>query len=175
VIALFVLLLIVFFAAFFGFDMIAQSFGAASTGDVQIATVQGFQISLSLPALRALLGGGIIFCEFVIIVFSVLDRILETIRALIRPVAVLLPLSGFVLSAYKTFEPIIRVLLPAPFGQGNPTEIATAVNAPAFNLNVLLTFGMMVVYLITTYFLREESREVRALRAEIAKLRRQRG
>ena len=174
-IALFVLLLIVFFATFFGFDTLAHSMGAAGGDVVQIATVQDFQISLSLPALRAFLGGGIVFFEFIIIVFSVLDRVLDTIRALIRPLAVLVPLGAFLVSAYKTFEPIIRILLPAPVGAGNPDEIAAAVNAPAFNTNVLLTFGTMVVYLITTYFLKEEGKEVKALRAEIAKLRRQRG
>jgi hypothetical protein len=175
VIALFVLLLIVFFAAFFGFDKLIPVVGVVSENHVQIATIQDFQISLNLPALRAFLGGGIVFFEFIIIVFSVFDRVLDTIRALIRPLAVLVPLGAFLVSAYKTFEPIIRILLPAPLGTGSPNEIEAAVSGETFNANVLLTFGFMVVYLITTFFLKEESKEVKALRAEIAKLRRQRG
>ena len=176
VIALFVLLLIGFFAAFFGFDALAHAMGAASTDVVvHIATIQDFQISLSLPALRAFLGSGIVFFEFIIIVFSVLDRVLDTIRALIKPIAVLVPLGAFLVSAYKTFEPIINTVLPKPYGAGEPAAIAGAVDSPAFSTNVLLTFATMVVYLITTYFLREESKEVKALKAENAKLRRQLG
>jgi hypothetical protein len=105
----------------------------------------------------------------------VFDRVLDTIRALIRPLAVLVPLGAFLVSAYETFAPIIRILLPAPLGSGTPNEIAAAVSTETLKMNVLLTFGFMVVYLITTYFLKEDSKEIKALRAEIAKLRRQRG
>lgn len=174
VVALFVLLLIIFFAAFFGFDLFAQALGASADASAVAADIAGFRISVSLPALHAFLGGGIVFCEFIIIAFSVFDRIIDTIRALIKPIATFVPLAAFLASTYRTFKPIVDVLLPPPLGSGNPTEIATAVASPAFNGNVLLTFGTMVLYLITTYFLSKENSEVKQLRAEVAKLRKQR-
>ena len=57
-VALFVLLLIIFFAAFFGFDTVAQSFGAAAdTEIVSIPIAQGWQVTLNLTNLRAFFGG----------------------------------------------------------------------------------------------------------------------
>jgi len=168
---------VVFLIAFFRFDELAPILGIAATGDeVVIANFLGQQIVLSLSALRAFLGGGIIFFEIMIVVLSVSNRILDTIRSAIRPIVTLLPLAAFLYSAYTTFDPIVRRLLPPPIG-GESLDIAATVNSPAFSDNVLLTFGTMMLYLIVAWILgRGDSQaEIKALRAEVKKLRQRRG
>jgi hypothetical protein len=168
VVALFVLLLIIFFAAFFGLDQFSQAMGVATTNnDILLGTISGFQISLSRAGVRTVLGGGIVFFELLIIIMSVFDRIMDTIKATVRPLATLVPLTAFLYSVYNTFRPIVMSLLPAEIGGGNAAYIAQAVNDPVFNQNVLSTFGLMLLFLLMARILGGDSAEVRRLRAKL--------
>lgn len=169
-VALFVLLLIIFLGAFLGLDVLT---GPSPDGNIYVATVQNSDIFLSGSGIRVLLVAGILFCEFVIIVTSLFDRMVNTIRVIIRPLVTLVPLSGFLYSTYRTFYPIIENLLPGR----DPAQIANIVNNPGFNTSVLTTIGTMLLYLIIARLLGSgvDQEEVKALRAEVQRLRKGHG
>lgn len=155
-----------FFAAFFGLDQIIQAAGVAtSNNDILLATVNDYQVSLSIAAVRTILGGGIVFLELLIIITSVFDRILDTLRSTIRPIVTLVPLVGFIISIYNTFRPIVESFLPG----GDATYVAQAVNDTAFTQSLTRTFGLMILFILVTLILGRESGEVRRLKAELRK------
>jgi hypothetical protein len=174
VVALFALLLIIFLAAFFGLDLLT---GPGAGGDIYIATVQNNDVFLSSSGIRVFLVGGILFFEFVIIVASLFDRMLNTIRVIIRPLITLIPLSAFLYSAYQTFYPIIKSLVPID-GEADPGQIAEIVNNSGFNSDVLQTIGTMLLYLIVAKVIGRgmvDADEVRAMRAELRRYRKNQG
>jgi hypothetical protein len=172
VVAFFVLLLIIFFATFFGLDHITQAAGLSTVNnDILLTTIRDQQILLSKAGVRTFLGGGIVFFELIIIILSVFDRIMDTIKATVRPVAVLVPLVAFLYSVYQTFRPVILSLLPAEVGGGDVTYIAQVVNDPAFNQNVLSTFALMVLFLVFAGILGGDDAEVKRLKAEVQRLK----
>jgi hypothetical protein len=173
-VALFVLLLILFLGAFFGLDLLT---GPAGGGDIYIATVQNNDVFLSSAGIRVFLVGGILFFEFVIIVLSLFDRMINTIRVIIRPLITLIPLSAFLYSAYETFYPILRTLLPIG-GEADAGRIAEIVNNPGFNSDVLQTIGTMLLYLIVAKIIGRgvvDASEARAMRAELQRYRKNQG
>lgn len=170
-VALFVLLLLIFFAAFFGLDQATQALGIASNNsDILLTTVGEYQVSLSRAGVRTFLGGGIVLFELLIIVMSVFDRIMDTIKATVRPVATLVPLVAFLYSVYNTFRPIIENFL-----SGDVEYIAQAVNDPSFTQEVLVTFGLMVLFLVVAGILGGESAEMRRMRSELQRYKKQKG
>lgn len=160
---LLVLLLIIFLVAFFGKDIFAQISGGH---DIEVmGTVVG---SLDDKNVEIFLGSAIAFLEFAIILFAMLHRIADTIREIIKPIARLVPLGAFVASIYTTFKPIVENILFANDG----TAVASVVDSSSFTIGILLTLGTMLLFLMANRILGEESAEVRALRAELAKYRR---
>lgn len=175
-VALFVLLLIIFLTAFFQFDNLInlvnqvgplQQMGISANND--IIRIAFFE--MSTPTLRALLGGGAVFFELMIILLTVFDRIMDTVKLVVKPLATLIPLSAFVYFVYETFYPIVMDLLPPQAGgTGNPANIASAISTGDFRNSILLTFGFMLLYLIVANILENRSnREIEALRAELRK------
>lgn len=131
--------------------------------------------SLQGAGVQVFLGLGIAISMFAVILFSMLDRIFDTIRDTIKPLARLVPLIAFVASAYRTFWPIIVSLLPQELvgaAGDNPDFIIQTVESGAFTRGVLLTLGTMLLFLLTNRALGRESAELKALRAELAKQRR---
>jgi hypothetical protein len=163
-----ILLLIAFLAAFFGLDQYADIVGAS---DLRLRFI-GF--SLLSPEFRVFLGIGIAALEFGIILFSMLDRIVETIRETIKPLARLVPLGAFLISSYQTFVPIfLNVVTLSDAGPAVRTDyFFEVINNNRFSEGILLTLFTMVLFLIANRALRSESDEVKALRAELARYRR---
>ncbi len=173
-VTLFALLLVIFLIAFFGLDQFTQLLGIAVANDnIPIATINNVQIMLSRSELRVFLGGGIVFFEFAIIMLSMFDRVLDSLKAVVKPITVLVPLIGFVYSVYQTFSPVVKSLLPTEIGGAEPGYIATAAQDETLGLNVLLTFGMMLLYLAITRIVGGDSPEVKALKAENARLKKE--
>ena len=177
----FVILLIIFLGAFLGLRPFTTTVLQAQ--DVQIMGVSifgmGFQVFLAI---------GIVFLEFVIIFVSLLDRIGETIKAVLKPLLSLLPLGFFVSAVQKTFTPIFLSVLPdnlalqfggvsiaADAGMAqNENYIAAAVADGSFATNVLLTVVTMLFFAVISYFTvkpRDFSGEVKRLRAENARFK----
>lgn len=173
------LLLIIFLAAFFWLDQFTQILAGLQIAniagdDIVLGAIRGFQVSISKAGLRAFLGAGAVFFEFLIIVLSLLDRVMDTIKALVRPLTVIVPLAGFLYSAYQTFEPIVRSLLPTEIS-GASTNLVEIVSQPQFNQRVLITFALMVLYLLFSRLFAADNAEVRALRAENQRLKKRSG
>ena len=161
---------------FFWLNEIVQTmgiFGVSTVGDdIILATLNNFQIAVSMSALRVLLAGGSVFFQFIIIVRVMSDRIFDSLRVLIRPLIMLVPISVFVLSAFRTFEPIIRSLLPPELGGENPDYIASVANSETLARSVLITFGAMLFYLVLSAIMGDNSSaEIRNLRAELRRCR----
>jgi hypothetical protein len=169
---LFVLLL-VFVAGFFGLDGIAQNVMQAS--DVKIL---GF--SLLTDGFRVFLGIGILILQFAIIIFSMLDRIGDTIREIIKATVRIVPFVLFLSSTWKTFSPILATLLPPSVNNtlgmaSTNASVAQIVNSDSFSLGVILTLVTMFLFIVTTYALSgpRESPQVKALKAELARARKE--
>ena len=165
-VSFFVLMLIVFLGLFYGPDLYTNATGT----QIQVAGV-----SLQSPQIQVFLASGIAFLQFAIVLFSVLDRVADTIKLIIRPIAVLLPLSAFLMALYKTFAPIVESLLPqAVVGAAgdNPAYIAQAAQDGSLTRGILITLGTMLLFLLAYRALTAESEEVRALKAELARTRR---
>ena len=128
----------------------------------------------SLPPLlestefRAFLGIGIIICEFVIILFSMLYGIADTIRDVIKPLARLIPLGLFVLAIYRTFEPIFTAEDPVAY-------LTEAAANGTLTRAILFSLGSMLLFVLANRALGGETLRVKSLEAELAKLRRGRG
>lgn len=176
--ALSAILLIIFLIAFVSLDQILpllSVLGIASTADaINLPNIAGMQLSISKAGLRVLLGGGAVFFQFIIIVTSMFDRIMDTLKAVVRPITILVPLIAFLFSAYQTLDPVVKSLLPTEI-TGASVDFASTVNQAEFSRNVILTFGTMVLYLLFARIFRPESDEVKSLRAEIRRLKRRSG
>lgn len=175
--ALSALLLIIFLAAFFWLDQFTQilvGLNIASVADnhIILGTFSGFQVAVSQPGLRAFLGIGAVFFEFLIIVMSMFDRVLDTIKVIIKPLTVVVPLIAFVYSAYQTFEPVVRTLLPTEISGASTNDLVSIVSSSDFNQKVLITFAFMVLYLIFSRLFVTDNAELKALRAENQRLKR---
>ena len=170
------MMLIGFLGAFFGLEYIInilEQFGISTANDYIVLTAIGnIQISVSIAALRVFLAAGAVFFEFVIIIQAMSDRIFDTLKALIRPLIMIIPISVFFSAVYKTFEPVIRSLLPLEFGGTNPNYIATAADNGILVRNVLITFGAMLLYILFNTILGGgTSAEVKTLQAELKRCR----
>lgn len=163
-VVLFVILLIGFLATFFGIDIYTEIIGGS---DIEVmGTTVG---SLKDENVKIFLGGAIAFLEFAIVLFSMLQRIADTIREVIKPVARLLPLGAFLTAIYTTFEPIVSKFFVA---SESDVDVAAVVNSSSFSFGILLTLGTMLLFLLANRILGGDSAEIRALRAENAKIRR---
>jgi hypothetical protein len=146
---LFVLLLLLFSALFFGLEPAAQS--ALSYKDIRVLGV-----SLLTSDFRAFLGVCIAFCELVLIFSSVRIRsTLGNIFKVLKDFIQLLPLAAFCLAAYKAFWPIInKEIIPAPIAdwlgiQQDPTYITQTVDSRSFSQGVLLTLIALLFFGVT--------------------------
>jgi len=168
---LFVILLIICVSLYFG-----PSLYTSATG--QAVTIAGTPVQ-DVAQIQVLLAGGMAFFQVAIVVFALLDRIADTIKLIIKPFAVLLPLAGFLLTMYNTFMPILAPFIPQQIANTlgiSATASATSwVTNPTFATGVLITLGMMLLFLATYKALTAESSEIRALKAELAKAKRARG
>ncbi len=164
-VGLFVILLTVFLLAFFGgMDQLHELLG----GQINImGTTTGS------PEFQVFLGGAIAFLEFVIILFSMLDRIIDTLRETVKPLARLVPLGAFITVIYQTFAPIFQDFASRGMGAAgtDSTYIAQAVSNGTLSQGILLTLGTMLLFLLANRIFGGESDEVRALKAELAKYR----
>ena len=161
----FVMLLMVFLGLFFGPEL----YTSATGNEIRVMGV-----SLQSPQIQAFLASGIAFFQFAIILFSVLDRIADTIKIIIKPVAVLLPLGAFLLAVYRTFAPIIMSFLPQELvgaAGNNPTYIIQASQDGSLTTGILITLGTMMLFLLAYRTLTAESEQVKALKAELARMR----
>ncbi len=174
-VALSFLFLIIFLAAFFGLDQFVQGLQAAGLATVSgdnliLATVGNFQISVSLSAIQTFLAAGAVFFEFVIIL-SLFDNVLNALKTVVRPLLLLLPLVIFLYSAYVTFLPVVRSLLPPALGGADPTYLAQAATND-LPRNLLITFGALVFFLLMSSLLTGSSTsEANRLRSELKKCR----
>jgi len=164
-VGLFVLLLLGALALFYGPSLYTNATG-------QAVTVAGVAIQ-DIPQIQVILASSIAFLQFAIVVFSLLDRIADTFKFIIKPIAVLLPLAAFLLSSIRTFGPILAGILPGAMldaaGANTDVSVATWVTSPDFAAGVLITLGTMLLFLVTYKALTAESAEVKALRAELAR------
>jgi hypothetical protein len=166
------MLLSLFLCAFLGLEPFLVNVVKAS--DIRV-----LGISLTETGFRAFLGFGVVFLEFAVIFFALLDRGGETIKAVLKPLVSLLPLLGFIFSSYQTFAPIFTSLLPRSLAAQagiaqNENYLAQAVNDGSFTRNVVVTVVMMVLFVITTFALSRPdniSSEVRRLREENARFK----
>lgn len=169
-VSIFVLLLIVFLGLFYGPDLYLNAVGAAGNEQLSIAGV-----FIQSPPIRVVLASGIAFFMISIVIFSLLDRIAETIKFIIKPFAALLPLLAFLGALYRTFAPMLANFLPQPVAQAagvTPKNVVQWANDPEFTIGILITLGAMLLFLFAYRALTGESDEVRALRAELARTRR---
>ncbi len=119
---------------------------------------------------------------------SLLDRIGETIKAVLKPLLSLVPLVGFISAVKETFTPIFLSVLPdnlaLEFGGAtitadagiaqNENYLAAAVADGSFTTNVLLTVGTMLLFALTSHLMIRpagSSEEVKKLRADNDRLR----
>jgi hypothetical protein len=172
----FVILLIIFLAGFLGLD-----FGM----DVRILGSNPFfasvnqQTGIPLETIKNLMGIGVLFCEFVIILFTMLDRIGDTLRESIKPLVRLFPFGLFIITAWNIFSPIILALLPtamvAAVTSEPQMELAQAISNASSTPKLLLSLGAMFLFMLTNYALGRvpENPEIRNLRAENARLKKE--
>jgi hypothetical protein len=163
-VVVFILLLIAVLATFFGIDIYTEIAGGSDI-EVMGATVA----SLKDENVKILLGSAIAFLEFAIVLFAMLQRIADTIREVIKPVARLLPLGAFLTTIYTTFEPIVTSFF---FAADSDVDVAAVVNSSSFSFGILLTLGTMLLFLLANSILGGDNAEIKALRAENAKIRR---
>ncbi len=171
---IFVILLIIFGGAFislgyFDVQITESTTLLAALNDVGITTNE----------LQLLLGVAILFCQLAIILFSMLDRIGSAILAIVKPLLRLIPLIAFLTTVWKTYSPIVFNLLPARFAEifGVSTTddyLSQSISDGSFMLGVILTIVTMLVFVLFSYALRPgDSTQVRQLKAENAKLKKQ--
>lgn len=134
-------------------------------------------VGISANNLRALFGIGLVFSELAIIALSMLDRIGDTIKETLRPLARLVPLLVFLTSVWDTYSPLLLSLLPASVAEwfGRPEyasySIAQAVEGSDFTYGVILTLVTMLFFVVVNYALGrpKDNAELRRLRAEVAR------
>lgn len=164
--AIFGLLLAIFLFAFFGMESFVVNY-------LQAADLKILGISVLSPNFKLFLAVGILFCEFAIIMYSILDHVGNTIRDVIKPLVRILPLGAFLTTTYNTFSPLIFSNLPNEVGQTmGPTgyqtySVAQAVNSGRFAEGILLTLGTMFLFVLASTALGErDSAQVKQLMAE---------
>jgi hypothetical protein len=171
---IFVILLIIFSAVFLTlgyFDV------QISTNTTLLAALN--DLGITTDELQVLLGVAILFCQLGIIMFSMLDRIGFAILAIIKPLLRLVPLIAFLTTVWKTYSPIVFNLLPERFSEifGVSTTdgyLAQSISDGTFMLGVILTIVTMLVFILVSYALRPgDSPQIRQLKAENAKLKKQ--
>lgn len=166
---LFVLLLLLFFGIYIGLDILRVTQRDVMVGDISAQSLQSAQF-------RAFLGIAIIICEFVIILFSMLFHIADTLRDVIKPLARLIPLGLFVLAIYRTFSPLLTVFLPTEVtgaAQENAMNYMTmAATDGTLTQTILFSLGSMLLFVLANRALGGENPEIKALKAEVARLRR---
>ena len=175
---IFSVLLIIFLAAFFGFGY--GFLDVVVSENVPSLSAYLAQIGITTTQIQILLGIGVLFCQFAIILFSMLDKIGATILAVIKPVIRLIPLIAFLTSIWSTYAPVLFNVLPDgvanAFGVAKVDNyMAQAVSDGTFARGVIITLLMMLLFVITTMALGrpEDSARVKALKDENAKLRKQ--
>ena len=170
-VAIFSILMLMFLGAFLGLDQFATNVMNAS--DIQV-----LGISVLGPEFRAFLGLGTVFCQAAIIFLAMIDRVGETIKAALMPMARLIPLGAFVAFAWETISPILLGFLPqnirATFGVAGQADISTAMDNGDFTNGVVFTLITMLLFMVATYTRNKspDSAEVKALRKEVERLRR---
>jgi hypothetical protein len=174
----FVVLLITLLAAFVGlgrFDLLISENVPSLFAGLNEAGVSMFEI-------QTWLGVGVLFCLFVIVIFSMLDPIGDTIKSLIKPLIKLIPLFAFLTALWKTYSPVIFSVLPAGVAEAFGTAktdnyVAQSVSDGTFLTGVLATLGTMLLFVIATYALRrtgpDNEQIIKELRAQNERLRRQ--
>ena len=171
---LFILLLLGSLAGYLGLDL---GLDLRILGTPVFATASS-ETGIPLNTIKNLLGIGVLFSEFVVILFTMLDRIGDTLKETIKPVVRLIPFGVFLAAAWNIFAPIVLALLPSNIAAAfNSPQVALtdAVNRDSFTPTLLLSLGAMLLFIIGNYALGRppESPEVRALRAENAKLKKE--
>ena len=171
---IFVILLAIFAAAFIGLGYF----------DIQISETTSLMtflndVGISMAEVQVLLGVAILFCQLAIILFSMLDRIGFAILAIVKPLLRLVPVLAFLTTVWKTYSPLVFNLLPDRFSEifGVSTTddyLAQSIADGSFTRGVILTIVTMLFFVIVSYALRpSDSPQVRQLKAENAKLRKQ--
>ena len=171
---IFVILLAIFSAAFIGLGYF----------DIQISETTSLMtlvndLGISMTNVQILLGVAILFCQIAIILFSMLDRIGFAVLAIVKPLLRLVPVLAFLTTVWKTYSPILFNLLPDRFSEifGVSTTddyLAQSIADGSFTKGVILTIVLMLFIIIFSYALRpSDSPQVRQLKAENAKLKRQ--
>ena len=136
-------------------------------------------VGINVDTLKAVLGVGVVFSEFVVVIISMLDRIGETLRDMVKPTVRLIPFFLFLFAIWKALSPIIFNLLPPPIGEtfgftASEVSVTTFVQSGTFTEGILLSLAMMLLFVIAHNALSvHDSDEVRKLRAENAKLRKE--
>ncbi len=166
---LFAFLLIVCLILFFGITYMS------TTG--QALSVMGNTIQVPIPEqFQVLFASGIAFFQFVIVIFTLLDRIADTFKLIVRPFAVLLPLVAFLAAMWRTFAPIFAGFMPQAMveatGVDASVSMAAWVNDPVFRIGIAFTLVFMFLFLLTYKALTAESHEVKVLKAELARTKR---
>jgi hypothetical protein len=171
---LFILILLGSLAGYLGLDL---GLDLRVLGVPVFATASA-QTGIPVGTIKNLLGIGVLFSEFVVILFTMLDRIGDTLKETIKPVVRLIPFGVFLAAAWDIFAPIILALLPSAVATAfNSPQMAItdAVNRDSFTPSLLLSLGAMVLFIIGNYALGrpKDSAEVQALRAENARLKKE--
>lgn len=170
----FILLLLLFLAGFLGLEYVEE---ISILGVPLIGTATS--VGIARDTLKAIAGMGLVFCEFVVILLSMLDRIGDTLRDVVKPLIRLVPFGLFITSIWEAFSPIAFNLLPANVAESvgvarTGASIAETVQTGNFTESILLSLAMMLLFVIATYALgvQKESVEIKQLRAENARLKR---
>jgi len=171
---IFVILLIIFGIAFISLGYFDVQVTESTTLLVALN-----DLGITTDELQILLGVAILFCQLAIILFSMLDRIGFAILAIVKPLLRLVPLIAFLTTVWKTYSPIVFNLLPDRFAEifGVSTAdgyLSQSISDGTFMLGVILTIVTMLVFVLVSYALRPgDSPQVRQLKAENAKLKKQ--
>ena len=171
---IFAILLAIFAAAFIGLGYF----------DIQISDTTSLMtalndVGISMAQVQVLLGVAILFCQLAIILFSMMDRIGYALLAIVKPLIRLVPLLAFLTTVWKTYSPIVFNLLPDRFSEifGVSTTdnyLAQSIADGSFTEGVLVTIITMLLFVLVSYALRpSDSPEIRRLKEENAKLRKQ--
>ena len=171
---IFVILLIIFGGAFISLGYFDVQITESTT---LLAALNQFGITTN--ELQLLLGVAILFCQLAIILFSMLDRIGPALLALVKPLLRLIPLIAFLTTVWKTYSPIVFNLLPDRFAEifGVSTAdgyLSQSISDGTFMLGVILTIVTMLFFVLVNFAVQSgDTAQVRQLKAENAKLRKQ--
>ena len=171
---IFVILLIIF-----GFAFISLGYFDVQITENTTLLAALNDLGVTTDELQVLLGVAILFCQLAIILFSMLDRIGSALLSIVKPLLRLIPLLAFLTSVWKTYSPIVFNLLPERISEifGVSTTdgyLSQSIADGSFMLGVILTIITMLLFVLVSYALRPgDSPQVRQLKAENAKLKKQ--